>query len=157
MRLLLILFPIFALACQFDQPAAWRQQDLEISIEVLGEGGNYYSVAWDDTIGMRDSHLLYNRPLELWCHVLSVRNDTLGYYRGMSTPMTFAYFETTDSLVILQFAKAFNHFSDAFTSEQARRRFWEKHREPVEYESIRIDLRDQVGEKLNYELGVRED
>ncbi|MFK7981750.1 MAG: hypothetical protein AB8G86_17345 [Saprospiraceae bacterium] len=125
---------------------------LKITIEVIPEREDLYYITWEDTIGMKAKYGLLNRPLELWCHIQDLKLDTIGYYRGLSTPSSFTYFETKDSTVTFEFSKAFNFFNEAFFDEKERKAFWEKNKIPVRFEPIEINLNNQLRQKLIVEL-----
>ena len=129
-----------------------KKEKLKIAIEVIQEGENWYYITWEDTIGMKAKYGLLNRPLELWCHIQNLKLDTIGYYRGLSMPSSFTYFETKDSIVTFEFSKAFNFFNKAFSDEKERKAFWEKNKIPIRFERIEINLNSQLRQNLIVEL-----
>ncbi len=125
---------------------------LNVTIELIPERENIYYVTWEDTIGMKSKYGILNRPLELWCHVQNTSLDTIGYYRGLSTPSTFTYFDTKDSIITIEFSKAFNFFNEAFENEVERKAFWEKNKIPVRFAPIVVNLNKDLKQKLMFEL-----
>ena len=127
-------------------------EKLKITVEIIPEGEDLYYITWEDTIGMKSKYGLLNRPLELWCHIQNLKLDTVGYYRGLSMPSSFTYFETKDSIVTFEFSKAFNFFNEAFFDEKEREVFWEKNKIPIRFEPIEMNLKSQLRQKVEVEL-----
>ena len=97
------------------------KMEIEVHLEFEPRG---YFISWNDTLCSEfksDWNYLQNRPYELYCHILNQERDTLGYYRGLSSPRQFTYFKTktnTDSIIDIEFSVGINHFSE-FLAEQS--------------------------------------
>ncbi|WP_203296751.1 hypothetical protein [Luteirhabdus pelagi] len=133
------------------------KMDIEIYLE-FEPGG--YLISWNDTLCSKfksDSNYLQKRPYELYCHIFNKEKDTLGYYRGLSSPRQFTYFQTkqvTDSIVDLEFSIGINHFSDFLfeQSDEYINRFNQIFEERTEFKPIRIDLKTDLKKKMEIEL-----
>uniref|UniRef100_UPI00404A8B04 hypothetical protein n=1 Tax=Flavobacterium sp. TaxID=239 RepID=UPI00404A8B04 len=131
--------------------------DIEMYLEF--EPGGYF-ISWNDTLCSEyksDWNYLQKRPYELYCHIFNKERDTLGYYRGLSSPRQFTYFQTkpnTDSIIDLEFSVGINHFSEflAEQSEEYINSFNEKFEERIEFKPIRVDLKTDLKKKLEIEL-----
>ncbi|MEP2278252.1 hypothetical protein [Maribacter sp.] len=131
--------------------------DLEIYLE-FEPGG--YVISWNDTLCSEfnsDGNYLQKRPYELYCHIFNKEKDTLGYYRGLSSPRQFTYFQTkenTDSIIDLEFSVGINYFSE-FLAEQSEdyiNNLNKKFEERIEFKPIRVDLKTDLNKKLEIEL-----
>ncbi|WP_308993727.1 hypothetical protein QLS71_015165 [Mariniflexile litorale] len=63
--------------------------DVEIYLE-FADGG--YAISWNDKLCPEfksDWNYLQKRPYELYCLILNKEKDTLGYYRGLSSPRQY--------------------------------------------------------------------
>ena len=144
-----------------DKPKKLQTNRMKMDIEIYLEfepGG--YVISWNDTLCSEfnsDWNYLQKRPYELYCHIFNKEKDTLGYYRGLSSPRQFTYFQTkenTDSIIDLEFSVGINHFSE-FLAEQSEdyiNSFNEKFAERMEFKPIRIDLKTDLKKKLEIEL-----
>ena len=133
------------------------KMDIEIYLEFEPD---VYFISWNDTLCFEfksDWNYLQKRPYELYCHIFNKENDTLGYYRGLSSPRQFTYFQTkknTDSIIDLEFSVGINHFSE-FLDEQSEEYingFNEKFAERIEFKPIRVDLKTDLKKKIEIEL-----
>jgi len=133
------------------------KMEIEIYLEFEPDG---YFISWNDTLCsefITDWNYLEKRPYELYCHIFNKERDTLGYYRGLSSPRQFTYFRTgeeTDSIIDLEFSVGINHFSE-FLYEQSEdyiNRFNENFEERIEFKSIRLDLKTDLKKKIEIEL-----
>jgi hypothetical protein len=134
---------------------------MKIDIEIIPEtfdGG--YSISWNDTLCSEfanDKHFLEKRPNELYCYIINSKNDTLGYYIGLSSPRQWTYFQTvdnTDSIIYLKFCVGINHFS-SFLAEQSKEyidKFNERNNERIEFKPIRLDINSTLRTKKEIEL-----
>jgi hypothetical protein len=95
---------------QVDKKNVGNKQQLRIVAEVVPEGDNSYSISWKDTVGKSAGYRPGDRPFEVWCFVMD-NSDTVGYYRGLSTPADYTYFSTTDTIVKVTFMIGPNIFS----------------------------------------------
>jgi hypothetical protein len=68
--------------------------------------------------------------------------DTLGYYKELSTPQTFLAFQSTDSIITINFLTGYNNFSEAFTGDTSSIHF-----EPV-IVNLQRDWRKQISIEL---------
>ena len=133
------------------------KMDIEIYLEF--ENGGYF-ISWNDTLCSEfksDWNYLQKRPFELYCYIFNKKNDTLGYYRGLSSPRQFTYFQTienTDSIIDLRFSVGINHFSE-FLSEQSEgyiEKFNENFKKRIEFAPIEVDLKTELKKKIEIEL-----
>lgn len=136
-----------------NKPQKKEIKQMKIEIEIIPESTNgSYSIAWNDTLCSEfksDWNYLQKRPYELHCHILDKENDTIGYYRGLSSPQQFTYFHTndnSDSIIYLRFSVGVNSFSEYIESCN------ESIYEPIEFKPIKIDLRLDMRKKINYIL-----
>lgn len=133
------------------------KMDIEMYLEF--EPGGYY-ISWNDTLCSEfnsDWNYLQKRPYELYCHIFNTKRDTLGYYRGLSSPRQFTYFQTKqnwDSIIDLEFSVGINHFSE-FLAEQSEdyiESFNERFDERIEFKPVRVNLRTDLNKKKEIEL-----
>jgi hypothetical protein len=114
---------------------------------------NFYSVEWSDTLGQSKGYSIIKRPEELQCIIKNKAQDTLGYYIGLSTPQTFAYFQTTDSLVTLNFKISINIFSEDFNNnDNVRKEYVKKDSVPRELEPISVNIKNDLRKKITVVL-----
>ena len=135
---------------------------MKIEIEIIPESENgEYTLLWHDTLNRSqfsdDEFFLRQRPQELYCYIFNNNNDTLGYYKGLSSPQQFTYFQTTDnsdSILNLKFSVGINHFSEflAVQSEEYIAEFNENNKEQIEFREIKIDLKNNLRRKIEVEL-----
>ncbi len=130
---------------------------IRLTYEVIPEdyNRNLYYIEWQDTLGKSEGYLpnkIYKRPKEVWCVVTNKKNDTLGYYKGLSTAQTLAYFQTTDTIVILNFMAGLNMFSDKFDNDKKGKEYWEANRLPIEFEPIDFNVKTNLLKKFEIEL-----
>ena len=136
----------------------------KLEFEVIPEDyeKHFYSITWKDTLGLSEGYIdnkWFSRPKEIWCIVTNQKDDTLGHYTGLSTAQTFAYFETTDTLVTLNFMIGLNFFSDKFGSgqnmtefENNARQFSLVNRLPIVFQPIKLNLKTDLRKKYDIEL-----
>lgn len=132
---------------------------MNIQVYLEYEPGIYF-ISWNDTLCSEfqsDWNYLQKRPYELYCHIFNKERDTLGYYKGLSSPRQFTYFQTkpnTDSIIDLEFSVGINYFSEFLDkqSEDYIDRFNEKMAERIEFKPIRVDLRTDLKKKIAIEL-----
>jgi hypothetical protein len=125
---------------------------------------NLYYVDWSDTLGQSDGYLQnkvnwLKRPKEIWCIITNKNNDTLGYYRGLSTAQSIAYFQSTDTIVTLNFMIGLNFFSDQFenmeTREAHEKAAWDysmTNKLPIVFESIDINIKTDLRKEFEVKL-----
>ena len=132
---------------------------IEVETYLEFENGGYV-ISWNDTLCAAfksDRNYLQKRPYELHCYILNKKKDTLGYYRGLSTPRQFTYYQTTentDSIIELKFSVGINHFSEFLyeQSEEYIENFNEKLKEKIEFKPVEIDLKTDLKKKIEIEL-----
>jgi hypothetical protein len=125
------------------------KSSLKITVEVLPEGDSSYSISWKDTVGQSKGYKINNRPFEVWC-VLKDTKDTVGYYKGLSTPADFTYFSTTDFLITAIFMIGPNFFSDIIADE--RKMFYEGNKKIIEFNPITLDIKNDLRKTLEFIL-----
>lgn len=91
------------------------------------------------------------RPKEIKCVITNDKNDTLGYYMGLSTAQSFAYFETKDAMITLNFMIGLNMFSDKFEGKNGEK-YWNANRKIIYFKPIRLSLESNLLKKFNLEL-----
>ena len=154
--LIILIISFFTISCN-EKPQAEKFNSLGINFRIIPEynDGTYY-VEWKDTLGQKNGFDQFNRPLEVWCIVKNLTNDTIGYYKGLSTPQKMSYFTTTDSIVSLEFKVGINTFSEVYynQSEKENKKLWNFNAqrmtdfEPIEL-NIKRDLRKEQNIVLN--------
>ena len=102
--------------------------------------------------------IIYRKDLTNFTAIFfNKERDTLGYYRGLSSPRQFTYFQTkpnTDSIIDLEFSVGINHFSE-FLAEQSEdyiNSFNEKFEDRIEFKPVRLDLKTDLKKKMEIEL-----
>jgi hypothetical protein len=139
---------------------------LKLAFEVILEDyeKHFYSITWKDTLGLSEGyidHKWFSRPKEIWCVITNQQNDTLGHYTGLSTAQTFAYFESADTLVTLNFKIGLNFFSDKFGSghdmakfQNNARQYSKENRLPIAFEPIILNLKTDL--RTKYDIVLKE-
>lgn len=124
-------------------------EKVRIKFEVLPERENLYFITWIDTLGHAEGYRenFIKRPRETWCVITNSENDTLGRYTGLSTAQIFAYFETSDSVVFINFMTGLNLFPDKYLNENEMDKY------PLRYEPIRFNL-SEIRKEMNVELKI---
>lgn len=130
---------------------------MKLAFEVIPEDydRNLYYVNWQDTVGESEGYLpakMLKRPKEIWCVITNKNNDTLGHYTGRSMAQTTAYFQTTDTVVILNFMIGLNMFSDKLDDEKTGREYWEANKTPIEFKPIHFNMKSDQRKKFELEL-----
>ncbi|MFK7937478.1 MAG: hypothetical protein AB8G22_28440 [Saprospiraceae bacterium] len=159
---ILILFTILRVSCSENvKPEKLNVDKVNLKIEIIPEfGDNGYSISWNDTLCSEFKskwNYLQLRPYELYCYITNNNNDTLGYYRGLSSPQQFTYFETKvreDSIIKVDFLVGINHFSE-FLSEQTPKyinQFNENNKERIVFERVEFNLNKDVRKKMVLKL-----
>lgn len=159
---ILVLFTIPGVGCsKHVSPEKLNVDKMNLGIKIVPEfGDNGYSLSWNDTLCSAfkfEWNYLQLRPYELYCYITNNNQDTLGYYRGLSTPRQFAYFETKireDSIINVDFSIGINHFSE-FLSEQTPKyinQFNENNKERIVFERLVFNLNKDVRKKIALEL-----
>lgn len=116
-----------AISQQFERNRSWASPyiipEMMIKLTVVYEGKidngqgqmmNHYSIAWEDTLGKKEGHPLYNRPLELHLSVYD-QDSMIGRYTGLSTSFTHCVVLTNSNKIRLHFYPAHNPFYDPTT------------------------------------------
>lgn len=121
---------------------------LGINFKIFPEfdDGTYY-IKWKDTLGQKNGFDQFNRPIEIWCVITNTKNDTIGYYKGLSTPQKMAYFTTKDSIINLDFKVGINFFSEIYygNSEKNNRKLWDLNvSKMTSFETIELDLKREL-------------
>ena len=162
MKSIILIITLFILfSCQ-QQPKKLDITRMKITVEIIPEFGNGgYALSWKDTLYAAQfpnkPSFLSKRPQELYCYILNEENDTLGYYRGLSSPRQFTYFQTTkntDSIVNIRFSVGINHFSEflAEQSEQYIAKFNENAKERIDFKPIRVNLKTDLNREIEFVL-----
>lgn len=161
--LLLIVFGLYSCG-QKKSTIEDSKSRLKLKFEVIPEDSEkyLYSIEWKDTLGQSEGYInnkWFTRPKEIWCMITNNQKDTLGYYRGLSTAQTFAYFQSTDTIVTLNFMIGLNFFSDKFGNgkdmvefENNARQYSKDNRLPIVFESIKLNLQTDLRKKHEIEL-----
>jgi len=163
--LILSITTIIASSCgQKSNLINHSKSKIELAFEVTPDDfeRGLYNVEWKDTLGQSEGYQddnLINRPKEIWCVITNYHNDTLGYYRGLSTAQTFAGFQSKDTIVILNFMIGLNFFTDIFEDSQnwenyikAARDYSKENKLPIEFEPIQINLKTDLRKKYVVEI-----
>jgi hypothetical protein len=146
--LLLVLIALVSCNDTSDNKPA-DKESLKIVVEVVPEDDSSYSISWKDTIGQSRGYKLNDRPSEIWCFVQD-KNDTVGYYRGLSTPADFTYFTTRDTLVTATFLIGPNIFSEQRSSNENI-----VQETAIEFNPVSINLKNEVRKSIELVLTER--
>ena len=150
MKIILFILIVLSIFISCRNVAAGRtKMRLKILLQVVPEGDSSYSISWKDTLGLSRGYTLSNRPAELWCYLKS-KNDTIGYYKGLSTPSDFTYFSTTDSIIKVSFILGYNIFSEKIILDSIKSDEHLVHFEPI-FINIKTDLRKDIDVVLTQE------
>jgi len=77
----------------------------------------------------------------------------LGYYIGLSTPQTFAYFQTTDTAITINFKISINIFSEAFNNnDNIRKEYLKRDSIPRELEPVTVNIKKELRKKITVVL-----
>ncbi|MGV9011847.1 MAG: hypothetical protein ACOH13_04565 [Flavobacteriales bacterium] len=113
---------------------------------------NWYTVSWEDTLGQSEGYLAQDiggRPKEVWCFITNQAQDTLGYYRGLSTATSFASFIATDTTVTLNFMIGLSMFPDKFQNDTTgASSYWQANHIPTSFEPIDVNIRTELREPI---------
>ncbi len=135
-----------------------------VTFEVLPEDyeRKSYTVQWKDTLGQKEGYVegkWLRRPKEIWCIVTNSKKDTLDYYMGLSTAQDFLTFESSDTIITLNFMIGLNFFSDKFGTgenmkefENNARQYSKDNRLPIVFEPIVLSLKTDTRKKYDIEL-----
>ena len=137
---------------------------MKLAFEIIPEDfeRNIYTVEWRDTLGQSEGYQgdkLIKRPKEVWCIVTNDNNDTLGYYRGLSTAQTYTEFQSKDTIVTLNFMIGLNFFTDKFENGQNMADYektaWDyskTNKLPIVFETVRVNLKTELRKKFDIVL-----
>ena len=143
------------------QTSSPEKTKIQLKYEIIPEDyeRNLYYVDWTDTLGLSEGYLpdkILKRPKEIWCLVTNNQNDTLGYYHGLSMAQTFCYFQTTDSIVNLNFMIGLNMFPDKFENDTAgAKAYWETNKIPIEFEPVNVNIKYELRKEFEIELNEK--
>lgn len=150
------LFLLTVLSCgRTDNKTVKTKEKIKLTFQVNPEDYDktWYSVEWTDTLGQSKGYNIIKRPEELQCIIKNKKQDTLGYYIGLSTPQTFAYFQTTDTVVTINFKISINIFSEIFNNnDDIRRQYLIKDSIPKELEPITVNIKKDLRKKITMVL-----
>jgi hypothetical protein len=128
-----------------DKKILSSKQQMRIKLEIIPEDyDSSYSITWNDTVGSYANYNLHNRPFEIWCFLID-KKDTVGSYKGISTPTNYTYFSTRDTSVIATFMIAANSFSDKLLYDEL-----EKYNEGIKtrFQPVTIDIKNNLRKKF---------
>jgi hypothetical protein len=150
------LFLLTILSCgQTNNSGVKPKEKIKLTFDVIPEDydKNLYFVEWIDTLGQSKGFDKIKRPEEIQCVIKNKNQDTLGYYLGLSTPQTFAYFQTVDTSVTLNFKISINIFSEAFNNnDNIRREYLKKDSIPIELEPVTVNIKKGLRKKMTMVL-----
>jgi len=129
-------------------------EKIKLSFEIVPEDykTKSYSIEWGDTLCKSKGYDDINRPMEIKCVIRNKKNDILGYYRGLSTPMTFTYFQTKDTIIYVDFSIDCNAFSGTFKTGEEVERYIKKNKLPIKFKSIELNINKDLRKKFSVEL-----
>lgn len=145
---LLTLFVILTYSC-VDQ----KRSKLNLTFKISPESSDTYIIQWYDTLGLSEGYTdiqsirFIKRPKEIWCFITNIHNDTLGYYQGLSTANTFTYFNSNDSIIILNFMVGLNPFSDYHINDANERK-----RYPIKFTPVKFNMNTELKRMIEVEL-----
>ena len=153
---IIFLFLLTFLGCgQTNTSKLKKKEKIKLTLEVIPEDydKNLYFVQWTDTLGQSKGYNTIKRPEELQCVIKNKKQDTLGYYIGLSTPQTFAYFQTTDTAITINFKISINIFSEAFNSnDNIRKEYLKRDSIPRELEPVTVNIKKELRKKITVVL-----
>lgn len=132
-----------------DKKTSGNKENLGIVVEVVPEGDGSYSISWKDTVGQSAGYGLRDRPSEVWCFITD-NNDTVGHYRGLSTPANYTYFSTTDTAVNVTFMIGPNIFSEQMNQSTNR-----AVNTLVEFNPVTLSLKSRLRQPIEFVLTER--
>jgi len=141
-----LLLLLSLISCNRTTRATEGKRKLKLKIEVIPEDDSSYSINWIDTLGHSNSYTTLDRPIELWC-LFKVDNDTVGYYKGLSSPRHFAYITTKDSIIQAEFMIEPNIFSQRMTEE-----ILNKNSKIIMFNPVDINIKKDIRKKLEFVL-----
>ena len=157
--IIILLFNLTLFGCDtLNGSKELNTKKIQLSYEIIPEDydRNLYYVNWNDTLGLSEGYLpekFLKRPKELWCFITNKRNDTLGYYKGLSMPQSFAGFQTTDTIVTLNFMIGLNILPEKFdTDTNGAMEFYRANKNPIEFEPVDINIRTDLRQTFKREL-----
>ena len=129
------------------------QKEMELTFYIYPEdiSNNSFVIEWQDTLGIDLGYKdfkLNKRPQEVWCVLTNSKQDTLGYYRGRSTPDQYCFFESTDSIVNLNFMIGANFFSEQIGSKENYIEYSKQNKLPIYFEAIQFNLKTQLRDSI---------
>lgn len=147
---IILSFVLAALSCQnSNRSKNAKYESFKIEVKVVPEGNNSYSITWNDTLGQSDGYKIDERPFEVWCFITD-KTDTVGYYKGRSTPSDYTYFSTTDTNVTATFLIGPNVFSEQLSKSEKKIADT-----LVEFNSISLNLKDSLRKPIKFVLPER--
>ena len=134
-------------SCSSNQPPK-KIDELPIKFTIIPENNSgLYYVEWKDTLGQAEGYNQMNRPIELWCIIKNQNKDTIGYYKGLSTPQKLAYFETKDTVITLEFKTGLNLFTEISyaQTEEKNKSLWDLNVEKMtDFKPIKINIEKKL-------------
>lgn len=143
------------------EPNQQSKSKIQLKYKIIPEDfeNKWYSVDWTDTLGLSEGYLkdnFFKRPKEIWCFVTNEKNDTLGYYHGLSTPQSFCYFQAIDSIVTFNFMVGLNIFPYKFENDTTgAKAYWEANKTPIVFEPIKVNLKTDLRKEIEVELNEK--
>jgi len=165
--ILITIFLLSILGCKSavnSENNAKERMRLEFRVIHEDDKRNLYYVEWKDTLGVgvgyhEDLLKWLKRPKETWCIITNANSDTLGYYYGLSTAQSFANFQSTDSVINLNFMIGLNFFSDLFENkvtlfehQKAAQEYIEEQSLPLEFKPLTINVNKDQNRWIEIEL-----
>ena len=158
-----IIILLFLISCRQTDHSAEKVKT-KLTYEVFPEEHErkLYTIQWKDTLGQKEGYVegkWLKRPKEIWCIVTNNNNDTLDYYMGLSTAQNFLTFESSDTIITLNFMIGLNFFSDKFGSgkdmtefQNNAKQYSKENRLPIAFKPIILNLKTDLRKKYNIEL-----
>lgn len=130
---------------------------IQLKYQITPEDDNhYYLIEWIDTLGQSEgfsSDRITKRTKEIWCFITDNQKDTLGYYKGLSTPQTFCYFQSKDSVITLNFMIGQNMFPNKFEKDTLSFKNYNKtNKKPIEFNPIEVNILTELRKEIKVEL-----
>ncbi len=155
--LILSIFSLIVIGCDIKKGQK-KYDKLSITYKIIPEYNNVYYITWRDTLGQRKDFNQLNRPLELWCTIKNQKNDTIGHYKGLSTPRKLAYFETNDSIINIDFKVRNNFFSEFYykSNDNINKRKWDEYSQmATNFETIKLSFKKELYNEINVILNSK--
>lgn len=158
MKLFLSLFTILSIFIISCTNTKKERIQIKFKYEIINEDidKNLFYINWKDTLGLNEGYTpnsINEKTKELWCYITNKQNDTLGYYKGLSTSQTGTFFQSKDSLIILNFKIGPTMFPEKFKNDTTgMKAYFKKNKLPIELKPFEFNLKNNVNKEFEVTL-----